>query len=45
MNDLNKHGVLFSILKNKYNKNFEVFFQAKDTDILEHSLKQAVQKA
>ncbi|MFX3924882.1 DUF3801 domain-containing protein [Streptococcus suis] len=34
--ELNKHGVRFYILKNKENKNFEVFFQAKDTAILEH---------
>lgn len=43
--ELNKHGVRFSILRNKKNKNFEVFFQAKDTAILEHSFKQAVQNA
>nr|WP_105119876.1 PcfB family protein [Streptococcus suis] len=43
--ELNKHGVRFSVLKNKENKNFEVFFQAKDTAVLEHSFKQAVERA
>ncbi|MFX3912310.1 hypothetical protein ACJBXD_11225 [Streptococcus suis] len=32
--ELNKNAVRFSVLRNKENKQFELFFQAKDKDVL-----------
>ena len=43
--ELNRHGVNFSVLKNKESKDYSVFFQAKDTSVIERAFKDAVQKA
>lgn len=42
---LNKHGVKFSIMKDKETGNHSVFFQSKDIKVMEHAFKKAVKKA
>ena len=43
--ELNKHGVKFSILRDKETGNYNVFFQAKDTKIMDIAFSKALQKA
>ncbi|MDO5018479.1 MAG: PcfB family protein [Lagierella massiliensis] len=40
--ELNKHGVKFSIMRDKETGNHSVFFQAKDVKVMEHAFKKAV---
>lgn len=39
---LNKHGVKFSVMKDKETGNHSVFFQSKDIKVMEHAFKKAV---
>lgn len=43
--ELNKHGVKFSVLRDKETGNFNVFFQAKDTKVMDVAFSRALQKA
>jgi S-adenosylhomocysteine hydrolase len=43
--ELNKHGVKFSILRDKESGNYNVFFQAKDTKVMDVAFSKALQKA
>ena len=42
--ELNKLEVSFSVMKNKENQNYEVFFQAKDIKVMEYAFKQVIAK-
>ena len=42
--ELNKLGVSFSVMKNKENQNYEIFFQAKDIKVMEYAFKQVIAK-
>lgn len=39
---LNKHGVKFSVMKDKESGNFSVFFQSKDLSVMEKAFKDAL---
>lgn len=43
--ELNKHGVKFSVLRDKETGNYNVFFQAKDTKVMDVAFSKALQKA
>lgn len=43
--EMNRMGVNFSIMKNKEENNYSVFFQAKDTKVMEKAFKNAISKA
>lgn len=43
--ELNKHGVKFSVLRDKETGNYNVFFQAKDTRVMDVAFDRALQKA
>lgn len=43
--ELNRHGVKFSVMKDKASGKHSVFFQAKDLVVMEKAFKNAVQKA
>jgi len=43
--ELNKHGVKFSIMRDKETGNHSVFFQAKDVKVMEHAFKKAVSRS
>ncbi len=40
--ELNKHGVKFSLMKDKETGNYTVFFQAKDLTVMENAFKNAL---
>ncbi|NLD18438.1 MAG: PcfB family protein [Tissierellia bacterium] len=40
--ELNKHGVRFSLMKDKSSGNYSVFFQAKDTAVMEKAFRNAL---
>lgn len=41
--ELNRHGVKFSVMKDKISGNYSVFFQAKDLAVMEKAFRNAVQ--
>lgn len=41
---LNKYGVNFSVMKDKENNNYSVFFESKNTAVMEKAFKKAVRK-
>ena len=43
--ELNKHGVKFSVLRDKETGNYNVFFQAKDIKVMDVAFNRALQKA
>lgn len=43
--ELNKYGVKFSVMKDKETGNYNVFFQAKDTKIMDLAFNKALQNA
>ena len=43
--ELNKYGVKFSVMRDKETGNYNVFFQAKDTKVMELAFNKALQKA
>ena len=42
---LNKHGVKFSVMKDKETGNHSVFFQSKDIKVMEHAFKKVVKES
>lgn len=40
---LNRYGVKFSVMRDKENKNYSVFFQSKDTAVMEKAFKKSVE--
>lgn len=40
---LNRHGVKFSVMKDKETGNHSVFFQARDLKVMEHAFKKSLQ--
>lgn len=40
--ELNKHGVKFSVTRNKKTNEYVVFFQAKDSKVMDHAFKKAI---
>lgn len=43
--ELNKHGVKFSVLRDKETGNYNVFFQAKDTRVMDMAFNRALQRS
>lgn len=42
--ELNKYGVRFSVMKDKENNNYSVFFQSKDTVVMDKAFKNVIAK-
>ncbi|MBE5970850.1 MAG: PcfB family protein, partial [Lachnospiraceae bacterium] len=43
--ELNKYGVKFSVMKDKASGNYQVFFQARDTKMMDLAFSKALSKA
>ena len=41
--ELNKHGIAFSIMKDKAKGDYQVFFQAKNTQVMDFAFRKAIQ--